>query len=114
MTSELRPGAQVYVPLEQVTPQKSPVVKVQCSATSQSSRYSRKTVRASSMTGDAPRPILGTKVPFPRAILGRKEYSTRDDDTYLTKEFRSLTRNMQQVKINDEKSTPKKTNSCSL
>nr|XP_008190383.1 PREDICTED: uncharacterized protein LOC103312180 isoform X1 [Tribolium castaneum] len=77
MSSELRPSAQVYVPLE-VSPSKG------APKPSQSSRYSRKSVRV--MTGDSPRPILGTKAPFPRAILGRKEqYSVS-----------ALTRNMQQ------------------
>ncbi|XP_044259172.1 uncharacterized protein LOC123007792 [Tribolium madens] len=79
MSSELRPSAQVYVPLEAVTPKGA-----------QSSRYSRKTVRP--MAGDSPRPILGTKAPFPRAILGRKEYAAGGSEEVI----RSLTRNMQQ------------------
>ncbi|KAH1022691.1 hypothetical protein HUJ04_012051 [Dendroctonus ponderosae] len=36
------------------------------------SRYSRRSVRQLS-TPAGPRPILGTKAPFPRPILGRKE-----------------------------------------
>ncbi|KAJ3666087.1 hypothetical protein Zmor_001542 [Zophobas morio] len=116
MNSELRAGAQAYIPLDQITPPKS-IIKVPCSQSTQSSRYSRKTVRANNGTGDTPRPILGTKAPFPRAILGRKEYAiceNKENCTYPTKEYRSMNRNVHEVKINDEKSTPVKANTCSL
>lgn len=96
-TIKLRPEAPPYVPL--ITKTVIPVVKEpQCS------RYSRRSVRRDTAP-NSPRPILGTKIPFPRPILGRKEISTSDDDKeneYLGKEFRSIYRRMQKLKIGGE------------
>ncbi|KAF2896965.1 hypothetical protein ILUMI_09209 [Ignelater luminosus] len=71
----------------------------------QCSRYSRKTVRRVS-DPNGPRPILGTKMPFPRPILGRKEDNCSSDEDgieeYIGKEFRSINRKMQRLKVEDD------------
>lgn len=97
--TKLRPDAPPYIPLSRCT--------VQVSKEPQCSRYSRRTVRRD-MCPNSPRPILGTKIPFPRPILGRTETSKCDSDDeddykeYIGKEFRSIYRRMQRMKVNDE------------
>lgn len=97
-TAKLRPEAPPYVPL--LAKNLIPTTKEpQCS------RYSRRSVRRD-VPPNSPRPILGTKIPFPRPILGRKEISMDDEDKeneqYFGKEFRSIYRRMQKLKIADE------------
>lgn len=100
--TKLRPDAPIYVPIT-----KNPIESIlqQFSEKEpQCSRYSRKTIRR---IGDpnGPRPILGTKLPFPRPILGRKEDDYNDEDNvkeYLGKEFRSISRKMQKMKIDED------------
>lgn len=97
-SAKLRAEAPPYVPL--FTKNHIPIVKEpQCS------RYSRRSVRRD-VPPNSPRPILGTKIPFPRPILGRKEIVTNDDNDkeneYFGKEFRSIYRRMQKLKIGEE------------
>lgn len=96
-TAKLRPEAPPYVPLLKKNVI-STIKEPQCS------RYSRRSVRRD-VPPNTPRPILGTKIPFPRPILGRKDISMDDDDKeneYFGKEFRSIYRRMQKLKIADE------------
>ncbi|XP_030745889.1 uncharacterized protein LOC115874778 [Sitophilus oryzae] len=68
----------------------------------QCSRYSRRSVRQP-LSPNSPRPILGTKLPFPRPILGRKEDNARDEaDEYIGKEFRNMNRSFQRMKLKEE------------
>lgn len=96
-TAKLRPEAPPYVPL--VTKGPRPALREpQCS------RYSRRSVRRD-VGPNSPRPILGTKIPFPRPILGRKDAPAGDDEKendYVGKEFRSIYRRMQKLKIGEE------------
>ncbi|KAF5270325.1 hypothetical protein FQR65_LT05513 [Abscondita terminalis] len=101
---QLRPEAPAYVPIKkdntiQATLQHFALKEPQCS------RYSRKSVRRIS-DPNGPRPILGTKTPFPRPILGRKEINVENEneaiEDYIGMEFRSISRRMQRVKINED------------
>ncbi|CAH0553459.1 unnamed protein product [Brassicogethes aeneus] len=113
MKSELRPEAPVYIPVLKNEAQSpgSPSKEPQCS------RYSRRSVRLLNSVLNSPRPILGTKPPFPRAIVGRKkeENGKKDEaEEFIGKEFRSLTRNLQRMKMKEDNSTPKKKDTCCL
>lgn len=91
---KLRPEAPPYIPINKHV--------IQVVREPQCSRYSRRTVRRD-MCPNSPRPILGNKLPFPRPILGRNEPSSyNEEDEFIGKEFRSVYRRMQKVKINDE------------
>lgn len=102
-TAKLRPEAPPYVPLLTKNLNSNVVVK----AEPQCSRYSRRSVRRD-VPPNSPRPILGTKIPFPRPILGRKDGNNNDEDkenrseSYFGKEFRSIYRRMQKLKIGEE------------
>lgn len=91
---KLRPEAPPYVPLGRNI--------VQVTKEPQCSRYSRRSIRRD-LFPNSPRPILGTKIPFPRPILGRSE-SPQDDEEedFIGREFRSITRKMQKLKLKDE------------
>lgn len=55
---------------------------------------------------NSPRPILGSKLPFPRPILGRKEETIRDEaDEYIGKEFRNMNRSFQRMKLKEKSSS---------
>lgn len=97
---KLRPEAPPYIPLCRST--------VQVDKEPQCSRYSRRSVRRD-IFPNSPRPILGTKIPFPRPILGRSDISKYDEEEdFIGKEFRSVTRKMQKLKLKDEcDKTPK-------
>lgn len=106
MKSELSPEAPVYVPpplrnasnVKTSTPVKSPPSKEpQCS------RYSRRSVKQSSSAPNSPRPILGTRIPFPRPILGRKSEGEKDEvEEYIGREFRSMSRGFTKMKVKEE------------
>ncbi|KAJ8941060.1 hypothetical protein NQ318_006834 [Aromia moschata] len=107
MKSELSPEAPVYVPppLRDVTNAKSASqAKAGAGAKEpQCSRYSRRSVRQVSSAPNSPRPILGTKLSFPRPILGRRSEGEKDEaDEYIGKEFRSMTRSFSKMKLRDE------------
>lgn len=90
---KLRPEAPPYIPLCRSTLQ---IIKEpQCS------RYSRRSVRRD-IFPNSPRPILGTKIPFPRPILGRSDSKDDDEEDFIGREFRSLTRKMQKLKLKDD------------
>ena len=75
-------------------------------------RYSRKSVRHL-LTPNSPRPILGTKSPFPRPILGRKEDAIKDEaDEYIGREFRNLNRSFQKIKIREDSDSWKNREDC--
>lgn len=110
---KLRPDAPVFVPdnknvvrtLFPQTTNKEP----QCS------RYSRKYVRRVDDSPNSPRPILGMNNSIPRPILGRKgnekfEDNDVDDcnkenegEDFFGKEFRSIYRRIQRLKIADDR-----------
>ncbi|KAB0802047.1 hypothetical protein PPYR_04233 [Photinus pyralis] len=100
---QLRPDAPAYVPIV-----KNPVQAILeqfSSKEPQSSRYSRKSVRRIT-DPNGPRPILGTKTPFPRPILGRKEENVVENDEeniqeFVSMEFRSVSRKMQKMKVDE-------------
>lgn len=91
---KLRPEAPPYIPISKHV--------LQVSKEPQCSRYSRRSVRRDSCP-NSPRPILGNKLPFPRPILGRREsLNYNEEDEFIGKEFRSVYRRMQKLKLNDE------------
>lgn len=101
-TAKLRPDAPPYVPLAAKNLFFAIPKEPQCS------RYSRKSVRRDILLPNSPRPILGTKIPFPRPILGRKDNITTTGDQenkeneYPGKEFKCTYRKMQKLKIGEE------------
>ncbi|CAH1990820.1 unnamed protein product [Acanthoscelides obtectus] len=132
MTSELSPEAPVYIPpplRNAATPKSSPSSTKSTPRSSpntsgsipsplvkepQCSRYSRRSVRYTSSTPNSPRPILGTKSPFPRPILGRRSDTHKDElEEYIGKEFRSMTRSFSKMKTNDEQENKEKTETTS-
>ncbi|KAF5270256.1 hypothetical protein FQA39_LY18887 [Lamprigera yunnana] len=100
---QLRPDAPAFVPIIknnslQVILQHFVSEEPQCS------RYSRKSVRLIT-NPNGPRPILGTRSPFPRPILGRKQSNIKKDEgieEYIGMEFTSISRKMQRIKFDDE------------
>lgn len=119
MKSELSPEAPVYIPppLRNAANTKSPSqAKSPVSKEPQCSRYSRRSVRQTSSAPNSPRPILGTKIPFPRPILGRKSEGEKDEvEEYIGREFRSMTRGFSKMKMRDDADLPisGQTESCS-
>ncbi|KAK4883501.1 hypothetical protein RN001_006820 [Aquatica leii] len=110
---QLRPDAPVYVPIKKNNTIQD-MLQHFASKEPQCSRYSRKSVRRIS-DPNGPRPILGTKTPFPRPILGRKESNAKNEndaiENYIGMEFRSISRKLQRMKIEEEengKTTRKK------
>ncbi|KAJ8965059.1 hypothetical protein NQ314_004460 [Rhamnusium bicolor] len=118
MKSELSPEAPTYVPppLRNVTNTKFPssTKSTPTSKEPQCSRYSRRSVRQVCSAPNSPRPILGTRIPFPRPILGRKSEGEQDEvEEYIGKEFRSMTRSFSKLKIKDDAGSPSnKTETC--
>ncbi|XP_018328386.1 uncharacterized protein LOC108739140 [Agrilus planipennis] len=107
--AKLRPEAPVFVPkLVTATVEKNPVETILqhfANKEPQCSRYSKKSVRRYiGSYPNGPRPILGTnKLPFPRPILGRKENDdVKEEEEFIGREFRSLSRKMQKVKVEEE------------
>ncbi|KAK5650656.1 hypothetical protein RI129_001685 [Pyrocoelia pectoralis] len=100
---QLRPDAPAYVPIVRNPVQV--ILEHFSSKEPQSSRYSRKSVRRIT-DPNGPRPILGTKTPFPRPILGRKEDNIIENDEesiqeFVSMEFRSVNRKMQKMKTDE-------------
>ncbi|XP_066258200.1 uncharacterized protein [Euwallacea similis] len=84
---------------ENSTPTLSPRIVVK---EPQCSRYSRRSVRQQ-LVMSGPRPILGSKLPFPRPILGRKEEPVRDEAAeHIGKEFRNMNRSFQRMKMKED------------
>lgn len=126
---KLRPDAPVFVPF--VNNNKNNIIKALFPQVSnnnkeaQCSRYSRKYVRRVDDSPNSPRPILGVNNSVPRPILGRKEnlsVNVDDDDdddginnnkenekvNYFGKEFRSIYRRIQRLKIADDRKVKRK------
>lgn len=111
MKSQLSPEAPVYIPpplrnVTNLTPAHktiSPSGKSPCIKEPQCSRYSRKSVRQICTSFQSPRPILGSQSSLPRPILGRKSDEVEDEiDEHIGKEFRSISRIISKLKINDD------------
>ncbi|VEN56545.1 unnamed protein product [Callosobruchus maculatus] len=126
MTSELSPEAPVYIPpplrnastpksspsSTKSTPHSSPNTSGSISSPlvkePQCSRYSRRSVRHICSAPNSPRPILGTKIPFPRPILGRKSDTDKDElEDYIGKEFRSMTRSFSKLRSSEDEDNKK-------
>lgn len=109
---KLRPDAPIFVPdnkniVRTLFPQTNNNKEPQCS------RYSRKYVRRVDDSPNSPRPILGMNNTTPRPILGRKEIGDDDEnkengDDYFGKEFRSIYRRIQRLKIADDRRVKRK------
>nr|CAH7753052.1 unnamed protein product [Callosobruchus chinensis] len=121
MTSELSPEAPVYIPpplRNASTPKSSPSSTKSTPLSSpntsgsissplvkepQCSRYSRRSVRHTSSVPNSPRPILGTKIPFPRPILGRRSDADKEElEDYIGKEFRSMRRSFSKMTATED------------
>lgn len=106
---KLRPDAPAFVPSTKNIVQ---AIFPQLPKEPQCSRYSRKSVRRVDDSPNSPRPILGTKNSLPRPILGRKDtYAEEDEENeedYIGKEFRSIYRRLQKLKIADDRKSKKK------
>lgn len=109
---KLRPDAPAFVPPSKVVSNSLLLQTNTVENEPQCSRYSRKSVRRIDDSPNSPRPILGSNFSHPRPILGRKEnVSTTDEDNvenYIGKEFRSIYRRMQRMKISEENKKQKK------
>lgn len=107
---KLRPDAPIFIP------DNKNVIRTlfpQINKEPQCSRYSRKYVRRVDDSPISPRPILGTNNSTPRPILGRKENAQiednkENDENFIGKEFRSIYRRIQRLKIADDRRIKRK------
>ncbi|KAL3266543.1 hypothetical protein HHI36_010711 [Cryptolaemus montrouzieri] len=88
MNSKLRPEAPVYLPPTRDTAilsrslENSPILQYKPKEP-QCSRYSRRSVRHNLSFPNSPRPILGTKMSYLRAILGRKDENCQSNEDFF-------------------------------
>lgn len=106
---KLRPEAPAFVPASKKIVNHN---STQSDDEPQCSRYSRKSVRRIDDNPNSPRPILGTNNSRPRPILGRKDNAMFDEEeneeNYMGREFRSIYRRIQRMKISEENKKQKK------